>query len=72
MTSGIDWAKPFFESNSDIEVIEAFVIDVNGQARGKWIPFSSAGKALKGELRLPRSSCLRSRRRRTGNRVVWA
>ena len=56
MTSGIDWAKPFFESNSDIEVIEAFVIDVNGQARGKWIPISSAGKALKGELRLPRSS----------------
>jgi glutamine synthetase len=56
MTSGIDWAQPFFDLNPDVEVIEAFVIDVNGQARGKWIPLSTAKKVLKGELRLPRSS----------------
>ncbi len=57
MTSGTDWAKPFFDANPDVEVIEAFVVDVNGQLRGKWVPLDSAKKVLKGGLRLPRSSC---------------
>lgn len=56
MTSGADWAQPFFDANPDIEVIEAFVVDVNGQLRGKWVPLDSAKKVLKGRLRLPRSS----------------
>lgn len=49
-------AQEFFARHSDIEVIEAFVADLNGVARGKWVPSEAAAKVLKGELRLPRSS----------------
>jgi glutamine synthetase len=31
-------ARDFLDKNPDIEVLEAFVIDVNGVPRGKWIP----------------------------------
>lgn len=56
MTGSGDWAQPFFEANPDIEVIETFIVDANGQLRGKWVPLDSAAKVLKGELRLPRSA----------------
>ncbi len=56
MTNGTEWAQPFFESNPEVEVVESFVVDINGQFRGKWVPMNSADKALKGQLRLPRSS----------------
>ena len=32
------YAQEFLQDNPDIEVLEAFVIDVNGVPRGKWIP----------------------------------
>ena len=56
MTVGTDWAQPFLETHRDVEVIEAFVTDANGQLRGKWVPRSAAEKVFKGEFRLPRSS----------------
>jgi glutamine synthetase len=36
--------------------LEAFVVDVNGCLRGKWIPRDTAGKIFKAGLRLPRSA----------------
>ncbi|MEM7169701.1 MAG: glutamine synthetase family protein [Pseudomonadota bacterium] len=56
MSDAKSWAHPFFSANPDIEVLEAFLIDVNGSLRGKWVPLESADKVLKGEFRMPRSS----------------
>ena len=52
----MNWAESFLAAHPDTEVLEAFLVDVNGQARGKWIPIDTAGKAFKGELRMPRSA----------------
>jgi len=40
----------------EIEVLEAFVIDVNGVARGKWIPRDRAAEVLQKGMALPRSA----------------
>lgn len=38
-----------------IDRVEAFVVDVNGIARGKWLPAGKVEKVLSGGLALPRS-----------------
>lgn len=48
-------AKSFFDANPDIEVLEAFVIDVNGVPRGKWIPRERALDVLTKGMAMPRS-----------------
>jgi glutamine synthetase len=50
-----DSAERFFRDNADIEVLEAFVVDVNGVARGKWIPRARALDVLAKGMALPRS-----------------
>ena len=49
-------AKAFFDAHPEIDVLEAFIVDVNGQLRGKWVPVRSATKVMKGQLRFPASS----------------
>ena len=49
-------AEAFFEAHPEIDVLEAFIVDVNGQLRGKWVPVHSAAKVMKGQLRFPSSS----------------
>ncbi len=48
-------AEIFLAANPDIEVLEAFVIDVNGVPRGKWIPRERAHEVLTKGLAMPRS-----------------
>lgn len=48
-------ASDFISSNPDIEVLEAFVIDVNGVPRGKWIPRERALDVLMKGMAIPRS-----------------
>jgi len=48
-------ARAFLTENPDIEVLEAFVIDVNGVPRGKWIPRERAVDVLVNGLAMPRS-----------------
>jgi glutamine synthetase len=48
-------ARGFLEANPDIEVLEAFVIDVNGVPRGKWIPRERAVEVLVKGMAMPRS-----------------
>ncbi|CAH0339374.1 glutamine synthetase family protein [Rhizobium sp. CECT 9324] len=48
-------AREFFAQNPDIEVLEAFVIDVNGVPRGKWIPRERAIDVLTNGMAMPRS-----------------
>lgn len=48
-------ASDFISSNPDIEVLEAFVIDVNGVPRGKWIPRERALDVLTNGMAMPRS-----------------
>lgn len=48
-------AQEFFRLNPDIEVLEAFVIDVNGVPRGKWIPRERALDVLSKGMAIPRS-----------------
>lgn len=47
--------REFFAANPDIEVLEAFVIDVNGVPRGKWIPRERAIDVLTKGMAMPRS-----------------
>ena len=56
MIDPVQHAKAFFEAHPEIDVLEAFIVDVNGQLRGKWVPVSSAEKVMKGQLRFPASS----------------
>ena len=56
MTEPVQHAKAFFEAHPEIDVLEAFIVDVNGQLRGKWVPVRSAAKVMKGQLRFPSSS----------------
>ncbi len=39
----------------NFDMLEAFVVDVNGSLRGKWIPVTQADKIFKEGLRLPKS-----------------
>ncbi|MGH6807268.1 MAG: glutamine synthetase family protein [Ensifer adhaerens] len=48
-------AADFIKRNPDIEVLEAFVIDVNGVPRGKWIPRERALDVLIKGMAIPRS-----------------
>lgn len=48
-------ARGFLDKNPDIEVLEAFVIDVNGVPRGKWIPRERAVEILTKGMAMPRS-----------------
>src|SRR6218665_2740377 len=48
-------AKAFLDANPDIELLEAFVIDVNGMPRGKWIPRERALEVLTKGMAIPRS-----------------
>ena len=56
MTDPVQHAQAFFEAHPEIDVLEAFIVDVNGQLRGKWVPVRSAAKVMKGQLRFPSSS----------------
>ena len=56
MIDPVQHARAFFEAHPEIDVLEAFIVDVNGQLRGKWVPVHSAAKVMKGQLRLPASS----------------
>ncbi len=47
--------ETFLDANPDIEMLEAFVIDVNGVPRGKWIPRERAIDVLNNGLAMPRS-----------------
>lgn len=51
----IEQAQRFFDENPDIQVLEAFVIDVNGVPRGKWIPRERAIDVLINGMAIPRS-----------------
>src|SRR5438045_2014792 len=51
----IDTARTFLDDNPDIEVLEAFVIAVNGVPRGKWIPRERALDVLSEGMAMPRS-----------------
>jgi len=48
-------AAQFITQNPDLRVLEAFVIDVNGVPRGKWIPYARAGEILRAGMAMPRS-----------------
>ena len=48
-------ASAFLDANPDIEVLEAFTIDVNGVPRGKWIPRERALDVLTKGMAMPRS-----------------
>ena len=56
MIDPVRHGRPFFEAHPEIDVLEAFIVDVNGQLRGKWVPARSAAKVMKGQLRFPSSS----------------
>ena len=56
MIDPVQHARAFFEAHPEIDVLEAFIVDVNGQLRGKWVPVHSAAKVMKGQLRFPASS----------------
>lgn len=46
----------FLKRNPKVARVDAFVVDVNGVARGKSLPRSAAQKLFDGGLRMPRSS----------------
>ena len=56
MTDPVQHARAFFEAHPEIDVLEAFIVDINGQLRGKWVPVRSADKVMTGQIRFPRSS----------------
>lgn len=57
LSSASKKASPdFLAAHPQVERIEAFVVDINGVARGKSLPRDSAGKIFKGGVRMPRSS----------------
>ena len=56
MSDAIERAKDFFAQHPEIDVLEAFIVDVNGQLRGKWVPVDSAMKVMKNQLRFPSAS----------------
>ena len=56
MIDPVQHASAFFEAHPEIDVLEAFIVDVNGLLRGKWVPVESAAKVMKGQLRFPSAS----------------
>src|SRR5690606_14857415 len=52
----ISYAQAFLDNNPDIEVLEAFVIDVKGVPRGKWVPRERALDVLSKAMAVPRSA----------------
>ncbi len=56
MKTGTKKAAGFFGKNSHIETVEAFVVDVNGVLRGKWVPRAGMKKIIQSGLRLPLSA----------------
>ena len=56
MSDPVQHARAFFEAHPEIEFLEAFIVDINGQLRGKWVPVHGAPKVMKGQLRLPSAS----------------
>ena len=56
MIDPVQHANAFFETHPEIDVLEAFIVDVNGQLRGKWVPVHNAAKVMEGKLRFPSSS----------------
>ena len=51
-----DILSAFLQENPDIQDVDAFIIDVNGVARGKRMPVSSAKKIFQSGVRMPRSA----------------
>jgi glutamine synthetase len=49
-------ATAFFKKNPHVEMIEAFVVDVNGVLRGKWVPRRSIKKITNDGMRIPLSA----------------
>ncbi|RLA02766.1 MAG: glutamine synthetase, partial [Gammaproteobacteria bacterium] len=43
----------FLDANPEIEIFEAFIPDINGHLRGKWLPRSKIKNAISGSLKLP-------------------
>ena len=56
MKADTESAATFFERNPHIEMVEAFIVDVNGVLRGKWIPREGVKKIISPGLRLPLSA----------------
>ena len=56
MIDPVQHSRVFFEAHPEIDVLEAFIVDVNGQLRGKWVPVHNAAKVMEGKLRFPSSS----------------
>jgi len=48
-------AAPARSANQEPAVLEAFVVDVNGIARGKWVPADRIGDVMRKGIALPRS-----------------
>ncbi|MDE1153443.1 MAG: glutamine synthetase family protein [Micavibrio sp.] len=49
-------AKAFFEQNTHIDALEAFIVDINGALRGKKIPRAGADDLFKSGVRMPLST----------------
>jgi glutamine synthetase len=56
MIAGVKETTAFFTENPRIEMVEAFIVDVNGVLRGKWIPRQGVEKIISSGLRLPLSA----------------
>ncbi len=52
-SDSIEQLEAFLKANPDIEIFEAFVADINGNLRGKWLPRSKIKKVFNGSLKLP-------------------
>lgn len=50
-----DQARAFLAAAPDLRFVDAFLVDLNGVARGKRLPAKGAMKLFEGGLRLPRS-----------------
>ncbi len=55
-SSSASLAPDFLATHPQVARLEAFVVDINGIARGKSLPRESAAKLFKGGLNMPRSS----------------
>lgn len=49
-------AKDFFRKHPGLDTVEAFVVDINGVPRGKWVPRRGFKKLVTDGLRLPLSA----------------
>ena len=55
-TDDLKQLQDFLLKNPDIEIFEAFIPDINGHFRGKWLPRSKIKDAFNGSLKLPTST----------------